>query len=527
MSNGWLPKWGGFQNRDSGNASFVHPPSEHSDQEDDEVPRSEEVVNTPASGPSATGDSVVEQIADAIADNTSEQSAEAPIEGASVVVAPPRVVITSPEGESASETPEERNEEDYRTLRGGKSILLPKPVKRATMATDYKAPGRVFPWFGGHLVGTVYVTSAGKTIEEFDVLSWIERVEADATTIGMKDDDIVAHAARSLPHNSPAGQWFQLKKDACNTWAKLKKGLMDAFARPMSAQERADMINNTKQMKGERAHDFMVRLSLKARTFFQGMESHLTEDPFAAHTAEQKKTGKLYIDAAKAYVLQSLFVAGLRADFRTHITEQGVHELSAMLELCNRCEIAESAAHPNSLKRAIGAVDAEDDPPKHDQLMTREEVDKLMSAKIAAFSSNREKKGKPNTASKKDKDKPVRNVDCYYCFAHGHYSNKCTVKQADNAKGWFRPHVKHEKMTKDDYDKLSPEEKTSGKAICEARKAAAQQKAQSGQQAYSAVVNAGPPPVRAFPQQSPIVAQPGVVQQTPEAMFQAYHAYPN
>ena len=260
---------------------------------------------------------------------------------------------------------------------------------------------------------------------------------------------------------SPIGVWFHLRKITNSvpaTWDEFKAAVLKEFAPAVDATRRAEILGSFKQKPKERVGDFLNRISVGYTEFLGGMDIRRARGTDAGTQAA--------VDAAmstnKAYHLSSFFRTGLREPMLTDVTKIGVSDLEGMVEVAKRSEQA-----ANQHKGAVGGVSQE---PKDLQEMVNNLVDKAIAARDAA-AAQAGSQGQAGVAAtnngggKKNKTRPLSDVICFFCFVKGHYSNDCTKRKDERNEGKWRPTVKDQIMTKEQYDKLSQAEKNKGKAI--------------------------------------------------------------
>ena len=68
-----------------------------------------------------------------------------------------------------------------------------------------------------------------------------------------------------------------------------------------------------------------------------------------------------------------------------------------------------------------------------------------------------------NKPSRKDKTRDSNKVWCYHCGVQGHYCNTCPTRQAERAQGKYRATILCPFITKEQWDRLTRDEKQRGK----------------------------------------------------------------
>ena len=76
---------------------------------------------------------------------------------------------------------------------------------------------------------------------------------------------------------------------------------------------------------------------------------------------------------------------------------------------------------------------------------------------------------KQSDGQKKQGGEKKSQVTCYYCLKKGHITRVCRALKSDRAEGVYRPTVKCQAMTKEQFEALPAEEKTRGKAMVAAK----------------------------------------------------------
>ena len=332
------------------------------------------------------------------------------------------------------------------------------------------------PRYSGHPKGHSFPGPGGVTTEElFDAESWVKRVTIIAESAGWSDKVKARSAVLAFIPSSPIDNWFQVVEEETptgldiNSWKSLSAGIIKVFSPQLTFTDRAAMLRTMKQKPQERAQDYLNRMKLSFRRFSKGLEP-LHEAAYADLTENDKlakETGENIAQITLDYILQSLFLAGMQETLLIEVTKSpDASTIEKITEVAQRVELANRQLSEVKKQPTIGAVTANSD------LVPKSQVAAMIQQALAAQNGNATgpvaaagpgASAAGNRPSKKDKSRDSSKIWCHHCGVQGHYCNTCTTRQAERAQGKYRATILCPFITKEQWDRLSRDEKQRGK----------------------------------------------------------------
>ena len=181
--------------------------------------------------------------------------------------------------------------------------------------------------------------------------------------------------------------------------------------------------------------------------------------------------------------MRTLFLGGLRENLLVEIIKSRVTTLDDMCTVAEKIEEASAQSTKGNTAR-VAAVEVEEEQQEELSSSTVQAIIAAMSEKFVT-KKDKEKSSKP---SGKKKNKKIEGVTCFYCIKPGHYASSCSARRDDRAKGKWRPTIRCNVMSEQEFYRLSEDEKNRGKYLSQA---------EAGQTAHSAGVTVAKPTVNA------------------------------
>ena len=332
------------------------------------------------------------------------------------------------------------------------------------------------PPYTGYKKGTQYQGPTGQMTECRDAHEYVLAVERAVAPAHLSDEDIMSRVIQVLVPGSPVAQWHRMKEmeGAIKGWEDLKTGILDAYGLQMSAYERVQLIHRNQQGKQESGFDFMVRMKLLVSKFAQSQEHIWKRPEFVAMTAEQKAGRVKGLEASYEDLLTVLFLSGINTEVFKEIDRQDTTALSEMLKIAKKYEQHQTAKASHGRVAAVGIANDDDirvDTEEERRKAENDRVDARVAALLrqAGISAGAKPDGTAQVAAvkegKKKKKKDLATTSCFYCLAKGHFANMCKVRQADRQGGIFRPTMKCQPMTQEEFSALPHDEKNKGRNL--------------------------------------------------------------
>ena len=353
----------------------------------------------------------------------------------------------------------------------------PPAVLTATQRTNRMGGTTLtLPEYSGFPKFTQYKGRKGIEREMLDALEFIEQVEIRGTGAGYKADELPGQACLALIQGTPAYNWWrnQHQKGTIKTWAEFKKSLLRHFLPPLDPTQRANNMKDMRQGKDESIINYYNRTEMSWDDNLKGTTNMWSRAPFNTAKPEELEWAKRGGDAMQKWIWQGLWLGGLQREYVDEITTSGVETMDEMVTVAERKERTKRkggvAGEVNSVQTGGGGADpftcqpiAETPatPSTSDPEWMRKAITDLTQV-VAAIRKGGAGKGGGNGKGKEGERKPTI---CYYCQKKGHYSSICNTRKADREAGNWRPTSGCPKMTKDEYDRLSPEEKNKGRDL--------------------------------------------------------------
>ena len=316
------------------------------------------------------------------------------------------------------------------------------------------------PDYSGLKIGSKYVGRDGKESSEiFDADDWIFLVETTFESAGYEEDKWVKTARVKLVPQTPAFMWSRIAGEF-KKWEHFREAFLDQFATKESAIEKVNLLKSFKQRGKEPVSQYLNRLTLNHTKFLKDMPKEFTGwSTVDAVVLERNKV----ISRVTGYYARAFFIAGLRDEILAQVTIEGTENFDEVVLAAQRTEMAlqlkEKAA-------AISTVNSKDF-----KQAVQEEVQRQLreSSGTSGTVSATQAQGQGQSRAGKDKgEKKFRDpatVTCFYCGQKAHYATACAQRQDDRDKGIYRPTVQCPKMTREQFNNLSSEEKNRGVRI--------------------------------------------------------------
>jgi len=181
------------------------------------------------------------------------------------------------------------------------------------------------------------------------------------------------------------------------------------------------------------------------------------------------------------FMKQSLFLCGLPEEMVGKVTETKATTLKEISEAAKCVERGFQAKQTVKAQRiaALGGGDTRTAREQGEGKSQEQEGWKQVLAFLekkeggASGSSDKKKDEKDEKKKKKRKERDTSKMGCYYCLEYAeHLAPDCDKRKEDREKGIYRPCIKDQPMKRDDFCRLSNEEKNRGKNFLEKPKVA-------------------------------------------------------
>ena len=308
-----------------------------------------------------------------------------------------------------------------------------------------------------------------RPIEPFTSTEWWHRVQSIGGSANWSKAMMLHNALLSLEHDSPAYVWYMLiqetDEESIDTWDKFCTELDKEFAPPDTPISRIDHLNTMKMMNQERIEDYSNKVALSFVKFTNGLKPKFNKPEFTNVGPDLKDHGEKVKRVILDYMKESLFLRGLTDEMLTEITQSGEEDMEKMIMVGKRVQAGKNAKQ--SKKEAVAAAVGAS---MSDQYVTKDDLKELIAA--VRQGSPGQSASNQNNAPKQDGEKKKRErkkfdlseAICHYCLEKaGHISPKCPQKDKDRKEGNYRATVRCPRGTKEQWDKLSANEKGKGK----------------------------------------------------------------
>ena len=191
------------------------------------------------------------------------------------------------------------------------------------------------------------------------------------------------------------------------------------------------------------------------------------------------RTRTAIISKVTKYYSRAFFLAGLRDEVLAQVTIEGTEDFDEVVVHAQRTELALQLKEKSAQVSAVSSKAFKD--------AVQEEVSRQLKEATGAVSAAQ---GQSKAPANKDKQRDISKVTCFYCGQKAHYASACARRQDDRDKGVWRPTAQCPRMTREQFNALSAEDKNRGVKLFG--------RARSGQAAGSAAqsadgAQAGPP----------------------------------
>ncbi|XP_059085008.1 uncharacterized protein LOC131882009 [Tigriopus californicus] len=329
---------------------------------------------------------------------------------------------------------------------------------QATMGAIAKAEVSI-PKYSGHSKDTEYKSENGTRTEIWEVRKWIDRCEHVKGAARWTDGVLLQQAILCLVPGTPADDFYQCEAATLLTWEAFKNALIKEFSPPVAASKRVRILRSFKQGAKEPASQYQNRIRLAMRKFVRNIEDYTAPRDALANNKDYLSGVEDGADGAIQFFMDNVFLLGLRDRLMEEVTLSGASTMEEMIRVLQRVETSELQKREGSHSIAAASTPSASTSSLESQLSAlTKAVEQLKagnsaSASVAAANSSSQRKDK-------SKDKSAGN--CYYCLVPGHYATDCETRKKDRADQKWRPTSRNPFMSREDYSKLSKEEKTKG-----------------------------------------------------------------
>ena len=202
------------------------------------------------------------------------------------------------------------------------------------------------------------------------------------------------------------------------------------------------------------------------------------------------------------FYARAFFLAGLRDEVLAQVIIECTEDFDAELAL----QLKEKSAQMSSVS-SKAFKDA-----------VQEEVSRQLREASGGVSATQ---GQGRSPANKDKQRDVANVTCFYCGQKAHYASSCARRKEDRDKGNWRPTVQCPRMTKEQFNGLSSEDKNRGVRLF-GRPRTGGQASQNAQGAAGGGSASPPPAGAAAGTSSSFAASPSSPWSSPESREAAF-----
>ena len=356
----------------------------------------------------------------------------------------------------------------------------PAPIQPAmTDPTTVQLNSKVsIPEYSGLKTGSKYIGRDGKeSTEIYDADDWIFLVETTFEAAGYDKANWFRNARVKLVPQTPAFTWIRVAGDF-GDWDSFRAGFLEQFAPKESAIEKVNLLKTFKQRGKEPVLQYLNRLTMNHDKFLKDLPA---EFKTWSTDKDAVKLRLAIITRVTKFYARAFFLAGLRDEILAQVTIEGTENFDEVVAHAQRTELALQLKEKSAQVSAVQSKAFKD--------AVQEEVARqLREASGATVSAVQGQSGR--APANKDKQRDISKVTCFYCGQKAHYASACARRNEDREKGNWRPTVQCPRMTREQFNALSAEDKNKGVRIF----GRARNGSQSSQAAQSPQSGAGTPP---------------------------------
>ena len=314
------------------------------------------------------------------------------------------------------------------------------------------------PDYSGLKIGSKYVGRDGKESSEvFDADDWIFLVESTFEAAGYEEDKWVKTARVKLVPQTPAFMWSRVAGEF-KKWSDFREAFLDQFATKESAIEKVNLLKSFKQRGKEPVQQYLNRLTLNHSKFLKDLPKEF--EGWSEDKAILKERHKV-ITRVTQYYSRAFFLAGLRDEILAQCTIGGTENFDEVVLSAQRTEMALHLKEKTAAMSALNSNDFKKAVQEEVQRQLRESS--TSSGTVSAAQAQGQGRNGKDKGDKKFRDPAT--VTCFYCGQKAHYATTCSQRQDDRDKGIYRPTVQCPKMTREQFNSLSAEDKNRGVRI--------------------------------------------------------------
>ena len=320
---------------------------------------------------------------------------------------------------------------------------------------------KLIPDYSGHNPGQKYVGRDGKeSTEVYEVGDWLFQVQNAGAVHGWAKDKWILAAKVKLVPQTPAWTWLKVAEDLgadLSTWDSFEAAIRTEFSLAINAIERVRLLHTFVHKKNETVNIFRNKLTLNHDKFLKDLDKEFEAAPFDQETDDELMRRLLVIKIVTNYYARAFFLAGLKEDILAQVTISGEESFDDVFEHARRTELALNMKR-NAPISATAGKDFKDAVAAEVQRLFQSQQPGAGGVSATAGKSG----GKP---AGKDKQRDLSSVTCFYCGQKGHYPDTCSPRAADRASGNWRPTVRCPKSSKEQWDKMSRDERGKGATL--------------------------------------------------------------
>ena len=330
------------------------------------------------------------------------------------------------------------------------------------------------PDYSGLKPGTKYIGRDGKESSEiFDADDWIFLVESTFEAAGYDKDNWIKNARVKLVPQTPAFTWIRVAEQFTD-WESFRTAFLDQFAPKESAIEKVNLLKSFKQRGKEPVLQYLNRMTMNHDKFLKDLPKE-----FSTWSTDKDavRTRNAVISKVTKYYSRAFFLAGLRDEILAQVTIEGTEDFEEVVVHAQRTELALQLKEKSAQVSAVSSKAFKD--------AVQEEVSRQLKEVTGGVSAVQSQSKAP---ANKDKQRDVSKVTCFYCGQKAHYASSCAKRQEDRDKGNWRPTAQCPRMSREQFNALSAEDKNRGVRLF-GRPRNGQQSGQAAQQPEAGAAN--------------------------------------
>ena len=384
------------------------------------------------------------------------------------------------------------------------TMAPPDPTAASTVQLNSKVS---IPEYSGLKVGTKYIARDGKEATEiYEAEDWIFLVETTFDAAGYDRAHWFKNARVKLVPQTPAFTWIRVTSQFAD-WDSFRVAFLDQFAPKESAIEKVNLLKSFKQRQKEPVLQYLNRLTMNHSKFLKDLHKEFVT--WSTDKDEVRKREAVITRVTKFYA-RAFFLAGLRDEVLAQVTIEGTEDFDAVVAAAQRTELALQLKEKSAQMSSVSSKAFKD--------AVQEEVSRQLREASGGVSATQ---GQGRSPANKDKQRDVANVTCFYCGQKAHYASSCARRKEDRDKGNWRPTIQCPRMTKEQFNGLSSEDKNRGVRLFGRPRTGAQ--ASQNAQGAAGGGSASPPPAGAAAgTSSSFAASPSSPWSSPESREAAF-----